>query len=136
MSLDSLVKSVAREIEFTSVKLTYMTIMGEDGTVRVDGGPLPTTGYYVGGSVPSLVIRDKSDLRMEDVRTFVAAHSFIYYGVWTDTDTGAVYVDAVDHVLSEREAVKLGVSRAELAVWDIENVREIRTYNVTTGASK
>ena len=46
-------------------------------------------------------------------------------GVWTDTTTGIVYIDPVDHVADYDSAVELGKDRGELAIWDAFKGEEI-----------
>lgn len=47
-------------------------------------------------------------------------------GFWLDSNTNTLYVDAVDVVENLAEAMNLGASRNELAIWDISMAREIR----------
>jgi hypothetical protein len=48
------------------------------------------------------------------------------FGVWTDPDTGLVYVDLVDHIASRDHAIDTGVARNELAIYDLR-AREVIT---------
>lgn len=137
MTVDTPSARLRQQEESTAVRLLVMALTGEDGTARLDAGPLPTLGYWVGGR-RTLVLRDLESVMLDDVRAFVVGqdHRSPYYGVWTDSQDGAVYLDAVDWVLDEQEAIALAVERAELAIWDIQGEREIRTYDVKTGLSK
>lgn len=106
---------------------------GEGGTFTLDGTETPTTGYFVGGVVPSLVIRNaREGFHYEIIRQFVLdAPDGSMVGFWFDGDTGTCYVDVVDHVITEEFAKGVGRARGELAVWDIANAREIRTEAAT-----
>jgi len=48
------------------------------------------------------------------------------FGVWTDTESGKVYVDFVEHVIGREDAIKRAREREEIAIWDLFNEREIR----------
>ena len=103
------------------------------GTFTLDGSETPTTGYFVGGVVPSLVIRKaREGFHYEIIREFVLdAPDGSMVGFWFDGDTGACYVDVVDHVILEEFAKSVGRARGELAIWDVANAEEIRTEAVT-----
>lgn len=117
----------------TALALTVMARAGEDGTVdsfaHLDGSEqdhLPKTGFYVGGVRPSLVISNIADLDRGDLAWFIGGTEARYFGVWTDTDDGKIYFDAVDWIEDAAAALNLAFSRNEIAVWDIEHSEEIR----------
>lgn len=85
------------------------------GTVRRDGGPLPTTGYYVGAGGTKVCTATREALA-EVILNYPDA---LYYGVWSDD--GLVYIDAVDHVENINVARDLAVARGELAIYSITN---------------
>lgn len=93
----------------------------EGGTFHVGGRTLPTRGYYVGGAVKPLV-----NPRPAHVLELVETAPSDYVGYWRDSSTGEYHIDAVDHVYTLEGAFRLGSLRKEIAVWDIENEREIR----------
>jgi hypothetical protein len=47
-------------------------------------------------------------------------------GVWTDSETGRVYLDAVEHIESRSDALRIAAERGELAIWDLYAKAEIR----------
>lgn len=47
-------------------------------------------------------------------------------GVWTDHETGTVYIDPVEHIADYETAVAHATQRGELAIWDAREDREIR----------
>lgn len=106
--------------------LVDMAKTGEDGTVSAYGEPLPESGYYVGGKVPSLVFNGISRVDRGEVGWWIGTNPSRFYGVWVDSDTGKIYFDAVDHMKTERYALMAGRKRGEIAVWDIANGVEIR----------
>jgi hypothetical protein len=117
----------------TALALTVMARAKQDGTVdsfvNLDGFEqdcLPKTGFYVGGVRPSLVVSDVSDLDRGDLAWFIGGTEARYFGVWTDTDDGKIYFDAVTHVDNFHDAFTLGSERGEIAIWDIERGEEIR----------
>lgn len=84
------------------------------GTFSVDGHDVPNTGYFVGGAVPSLI--NPTRQQMID---FIETAGADYVGFWEDSETLALYVDAVDHTESEAFARRLSILRGEIAFWDI-----------------
>jgi hypothetical protein len=91
------------------------------GTFSVDGHAVPDTGYFVGGAVPSLINPTR-----EQVLEFVETAGADYVGYWEDSETLALYVDAVDWTPSEAYARRLTELHGEIAYWDAVNAREIR----------
>lgn len=100
-----------------------------------DGGtsvPQPTTGYAVGGRVPSLELerwRD-SDAAREAVETFVREHdneSGTVLGSWVDPATDTLYLDVCDVLADKRAALALARERGELAIWDYATRAECYT---------
>lgn len=117
----------------TALTLTVMAKSGQDGTVdsfaSLDGfesEALPTTGFWVGGVRPSLVVESASEIDRGDLGWFIGNTESRYFGVWTDMEDGKIYFDAVTHVDNREDAVNLGRERGEIAIWDIENGEEIR----------
>lgn len=117
-----------------SARIVDMVITGEDGTVVYERGyDLPTAGYFVGGRYPSLILEDVAEIHREKVAEFVnTTPAADYYGVWTDRETGKVYIDAVDHYREAEYALRIAAERNEIAVWDIANARELRLADLAT----
>jgi hypothetical protein len=91
------------------------------GTFAVDGSAVPTTGYFVGGAVPSLINPTR-----EQMIDFIETAGADYVGFWEDSETLALYVDAVDHTESEAFARRLSILRGEIAYWDVVKGDEVR----------
>lgn len=91
------------------------------GTYATTDTDVPTSGYFVGGEVDSLV-----NPTTDEISDFVAANRSEYVGFWYDTADSALYVDAVTHTASERYARRLSALRNEIAFWDITNNQEVR----------
>lgn len=90
-------------------------------------GPLPDTGYYVGGKVPSLVIDPlATPWTIESVVAWVESHRSDYVGVWLEHDTGLFHVDMSDWVVNRSYALGLAKRRGELAIYDIRHASDIR----------
>jgi hypothetical protein len=97
-------------------------------------GDIPTDGYMVGGEVESLVIKPShpspylsTDLYLERHWVLLSSNEDYYAGVWTDSDTGWIYVDICRNVADLYTALALASSRGELAVWDVASAKEVRT---------
>lgn len=104
---------------------------GDGGTVPLNGLPLPSVGYYVGGRIESMIMtRDDVDRRdavpLQRVIDFVSRAGTPYVGVWVDTDTDKIYFDAVEWYANEFTAAAIGRVRKEIAIWDIDHGRELR----------
>lgn len=84
------------------------------GTYSVDGSQVPDNGYFVGGAVPSLINPTR-----EQMIEFVETAGADYVGFWEDSETLALYVDAVDWTESEAFARRLSILRGEIAYWDV-----------------
>lgn len=109
----------------TTDTLTNMIDNGTDGTVDVTGSDLPTDGYYVAAASPFNLSGPRDTLSPSLVRTFLAMATR-YVGVWTDTDTGHVYLDHVEHHQDKAQALKIAAARSEIAIWDVRHNSEVR----------
>lgn len=114
----------------TAQLLIDMINAGDDGTVDTENQDLPESGYFVGGVRPSLVMKDAAHADRGDIGWFVGGTDARYFGIWTDTEDGLIYVDAVDHMETLEDALTLGAERGEIAVWDITNGEERRVSPV------
>lgn len=83
------------------------------GTFSLDGRAVPNDGFFVGGAVPSLINPTR-----EQVQDFVEIAGADYVGFWEDSETLALYIDAVDWTPSRAYAERLCQQRGELAYWD------------------
>ena len=100
----------------------------EEGATVYRDGELSTQedGYYVGGRFAPLVFDSINEVDRGEIAWWVGQHHSMYYGVWTDSETGKVYVDGVSYFVGKHYALAVGRGRNELAIWDIENGVEIR----------
>jgi len=98
------------------------------GTYNVDGQEVPSNGYFVGGVVPSLINPTR-----EQMIDFVETCGADYVGFWEDSQTLALYVDAVDWTPSEAYARRLSDLRSEIAYWDVARKSEVRVTHEYEG---
>lgn len=91
------------------------------GTFSVDGRDVPNDGFFVGGAVPSLINPTR-----DQMIDFVETAGADYVGFWEDSETLALYVDAVDWTPSEAYARRLSILRSEIAFWDAARGQEVR----------
>lgn len=94
---------------------------------------VPTSGYMVGGYVPSLILdQDEpvpytiTDAWLTKNWRYLTASNLFYVGVWTDSGSGKIYVDISRNIESLAAAIAVGLNFGEIAIWDVENNREIR----------
>jgi hypothetical protein len=114
----------------------------DGGTVKAadPGQTLPTTGYFVGGVVSSLIIDENALIpdQEECIETFVAylieyVADADYIGWWTDAETRDLYVDGTTWFADYNEAEQATRDRGEIAFWDIERNREFRPVILKEG---
>ena len=93
----------------------------------------PKTGYMVATQGNEIVIPLKQ-FHNASVSEYIAKKSYmllsgisntsLFLGSWVDGDK--VYLDISEKVEDRHEAVKLGIERKQLAIWDNANGKEIR----------
>lgn len=91
------------------------------GTYNVNGRSVPTAGYIVGGVVPSLINPTPAQ-----VLDFIETCPSDYVGFWEDSETLALYVDAVDVFHTPEAAHRASVLREEIAYFDMAKGQEVR----------
>lgn len=97
------------------------------GTVRLSGGSLPSSGYWVGGAGGQTLVYDSFVVMSgPEVVAFVAACPTDYVGWWVDSETGKIHVDHVEWFPEESDAMIFAASWSEIAIYDISNAKEIR----------
>jgi len=96
---------------------------------------VPKSGYMVGGYVPSLVLAGPYEYRVYHTTDAWLTRNWHFFseglgeyfaGVWTDQETGKIYIDISRNIESLDEAIAVGLNFNEIAIWDVENNREIR----------
>lgn len=104
-----------------ALNLLDSALVGGGGTFKANGDEVsPIPGYVVGGKVPTLALPATAKVsvyRIEQIAAWIDENPSRYYGSWRDGD-GVIYLDAVDIVDSLTEAMALGISRGEKAIWD------------------
>jgi hypothetical protein len=127
------IQVVSTEVRKVRELTNTLHVHAHDGYSVNIRGDVPTDGYMVGGEVDSLVLTEDDLFPMRDTDTWLVKHldlldNPVYFaGVWTDADTGKVYVDISRKVDDLYTALAIAESRGELAIWDVVNGKEIRT---------
>lgn len=106
----------------------------EDGYSVSVTGETPTDGYMVGGEVASLVIDESKNFQpflttdkwLEGCWDLLNKPGY-FAGIWTDSESGLVYVDISRNVADLYSALAIAASRGELAIWDVASAKEVRT---------
>lgn len=117
-----------------SISETLLSLTARNGgaTVSLVDGSVAThtTGFYVGGAVPTERFNTPGDLSdyATAVTNIMRQTSIGYIGSWRDGDNryGTVYIDAVDWVEDFETAHRLAEKRGELAIWEIAGGTEYR----------
>lgn len=53
-------------------------------------------------------------------------HPLHFFGVWTDKETGKIHFDLSEQCAREEFALELAQLEGQIAIWDVENKKEIR----------
>lgn len=120
-------------LTYSDITDTLLAHADEGYSVNAQG-EVPTTGYMVGGFVPSLVLEPdalrpytNTDAWLHQHWSYFTVSPALYYaGIWTDSETGQVYVDISRNVDTLSEAVAVGLNHDEIAIWDVVKGRELR----------
>lgn len=117
-----------------ALKLTQDIQGGADGfTIKPLTEEAPVMGYAVGGDpqIPEVRIAGVRTAPLPVVKTLIDAHLELCHG-WTDDGVaggwvreGDLYLDAPTIMWHLDDALRLAEERGELAIFDIENGREI-----------
>jgi hypothetical protein len=83
------------------------------------------TYLYQNGGLTPITVTDGYWVAEREI-TPAELTSGMIVGVWTDTDTGKVWLDKTRLVKNLTRATQLAVLWNQLAVWDNANQREIR----------
>ena len=118
-------------LNYTDLTDILMGHVDEGYSVDVHGN-VPTDGYMVGGETPSLILKQgvrgrylTTDAWL-DQEWDVLTQPGYFAGIWTDTDTGDVYVDISRNVTDLYAALAIAEARGELAIWDVASAKEVR----------
>lgn len=118
-------------LNYTDLTDILMGHVDEGYSVDVHGN-VPTDGYMVGGEVASLILRPENprpylttDAWLDQVWNVLTQPGY-FAGIWTDTDTGDVYLDISRNVTDLYTALAIAEARGELAIWDVASAKEVR----------
>jgi hypothetical protein len=98
------------------------------GTVRLTGGRLPTSGYFVGNGQQGLVCPVGMALRPVVLSALIHLSTLPeeprFVGWWTDG--GRFYIEPSDWTSNYNHAVQMASERGELAIFDVARQADIR----------
>ena len=100
------------------------TLTNNGGTFRngVDISQELKSGYVVGGVVPSIIV-PVDDLETLEYELYQRVKHFEYVGTWVHD--GEVHIDAVEIYSDLEDAIEVGKSLGEIAIWNIAAQEEI-----------
>lgn len=111
------------------------TTLRDGGATASRSNHVPTTGYVVGGLVPSLIlsaVATKDEIDNEG-QVGMSSHQLTqmfldenldktgYVGGWLDSHSKQIYLDVVEFVDELAYAMKLADERDEIAIYDVAN---------------
>lgn len=97
-------------------------------------GLQPDTGYMVALDKHEVIFDNTldRDTKLQLLKVFVRDNVEIlliegmYFGAWLDKDTNRVYLDVSTNFRTLRKALEVAKENVQLAVWDVENKKEIK----------
>lgn len=99
----------------------------ENGGFTLIGGEQPLSGFCVGVKGYELVLSGLEAVGTRTLEVYAAGlPAGVGFGGWLDSETGLVYLDAVEVFADEAEAVQAGKERGELAIFNLSTLEEIR----------
>lgn len=108
------------------------TLKQGDGSVKPGTGTSPKTGYMV--SIPghtqivdAHAFNDKLISQYADRNAEALRHPDAHIGKWQDTESGKIYLDVSHNIKSKIRAISAGKKNNQIAIWDLNRGKEIRT---------
>lgn len=88
----------------------------------------PKAGYLVSFK-DGLIFDSISTVNVHELSGFIKEHldMNLYFGGWIDQQTKKVYFDLSINVPDKQEAINLAIEKNQLAIWDLNENKEIRT---------
>ena len=88
----------------------------------------PKAGYLVSFK-DGLIFDSISTVNVHKLSGFIKEHldMNLYFGGWIDQQTKKVYFDLSINVPDKQEAINLAIEKNQLAIWDLNENKEIRT---------
>ena len=113
-----------------TVEVDYASTILDDpngNTVALNGGQLPTSGYFVGGIVSALIYQGDDEGDIQEFAAYLHESTDAeYIGWWTDQETGQLWIDGSEWYQHLGIAKAVGKGRNEIAIYDVANQSEIR----------
>lgn len=104
--------------------------------VKIRSDHFTTDVWVVGGKTPSLKRRLNGSVLPADIQV-VSAWLFNnpsdIYGSWLEDETGITYIDAVDLVEDQFDAVVMGKERGELALYNMVTGETVELKHFSLG---
>lgn len=86
-----------------------------------------SSGYFVGGSCEGEHFSGEEHAFGRILRWLrTIPYHVRFVGVWTDVETGIIYLDGSDYFAKKEEALAIAKLREEIAIWDCSANEEIR----------
>jgi hypothetical protein len=105
-------------------------------SLRPNTGRAPDKGFMVSLPGRTKMVRE-SDLSgphgQRIISSFVSQHADVlrkpgaHIGGWTDKASGITHLDISHNIKNRNSAVRAGVKRNQIAIWDVRKGREIKT---------
>lgn len=113
---------------YTAIAETLLTAARTSGgiTLNPSTGTSPTSGYAVGYPYGGISFRDDSEVDIKWIAEVAreADENGYFVGSWY-APHGVIFIDLVEVITDRDEAIEAGLSRTELAIYDLEKGEEI-----------
>jgi len=95
-------------------------------------------GYVIGGVCePLVLVKEARPIgAIEKIAEWLDKTNSTYVGSWVDDREQLVYIDGCDIRYNREDAIALGKLFNQIAIWDIDEGKEIRLEQETEGAEK
>jgi hypothetical protein len=114
-----------------SIKIVEQVATNGGATVKINSGESPKTGYVVATKSKWGWIVPATNFNAETIEQYATTNARHlngvrrYLGAWENQ--GLVYLDVVEIYKRKANAIRHGVEKDQIAVWDIVNGCEIMT---------
>ena len=101
-------------------------------TFNMSKGELAGTPHYAVAAYPERELIIKGELTTKQIEQYMAKNQDLLsdasnsLGIWKDTETGKVYLDITKTLADKAEATKLGLEKAQKAIFNLKDMTEIR----------
>ena len=103
----------------------FIKLLKENGGCSLSEQGSPETGYMVSKPNNEIILSSVSEAEIEEFLTSHEVGINEFFGGWIDDTDGKVYLDISENVPNLDKAVRLGIERNQLAIYDLNSQESI-----------